>query len=80
MGQFGLGVIVYVIESNLFAAWEDTDELLKESPDKSPDDNSNGGADGVDKSKDDEAEEEAPKKGSPCLCGAANCKMVLFGK
>ena len=66
--------------SNLFAAWEDADELLKESPDKTPEDNSNGSADGVDKSKDDEAEEETAKKGSPCLCGAANCKKVLFGK
>ena len=67
---------------DLFSAWEEAEELLKESPDKSPKDNSNGSAGGVEESKGGEAEEEeeTPKKGSPCLCGALNCKKVLFGK
>ena len=71
-------------DQSFFAAWEDAAELLEESPEKSAKDNSNGSADGVDRSKDDEEaeaeEEEAPKKGTPCLCGAGNCKKVLFGK
>ena len=77
---------------NLSSAWEEASEVLKdsleESPgvlkdslEESPEEDSIGTADREAESKDGGGAEEVdiPKRGTPCLCGAANCKKVLFG-
>ena len=77
---------------NPSSAWEDASDVLKdsleESPgvlkdsfEESPEEDSNGTADRGAESKDGGGAEEVetPKRGTPCLCGAANCKKVLFG-
>ena len=77
---------------NLSSAWEDASDVLKdsleESPgvlkdslEESPEKDSNLTADRGAESKDGGGadEVETPRRGTPCLCGAANCKKVLFG-